>query len=179
MSIRLSRAVMITTVALVPALAACGSSAKSSGKSSATTTSLASSTTSTTLSAAQAFASVRPPASHYDTTISFARLSDNGGLILVGPNGHSLYLFDRDTASMGTCTGQCASTWPPLTAADTPTVAAGLVPSKAARTSTGQVTYNEHPLYSFSGDRAPGDTNGLAISGWHVVSPIGTGMMGR
>ena len=37
-----------------------------------------------------------------------------------------------------------------------------------------QVTYNGWPLYFFSGDSAPGDTNGQGQGGvWYVVDPTG------
>jgi hypothetical protein len=39
---------------------------------------------------------------------------------------------------------------------------------------TTQVTYNGHPLYYFSGDKAPGDTNGQGVGGnWFTISPSG------
>ena len=42
-----------------------------------------------------------------------------------------------------------------------------------------QVTYNGHPLYYFSGDQAPGDTNGQGIGDiWFVVSPAGDAIKG-
>jgi predicted lipoprotein with Yx(FWY)xxD motif len=35
-----------------------------------------------------------------------------------------------------------------------------------------QVEYNGHPLYTFSGDSASGQTTGEGFGGiWHVVSP--------
>ena len=38
----------------------------------------------------------------------------------------------------------------------------------------GQVTYAGHPLYTYSGDIAAGDTNGEGISGlWFAVSTAG------
>jgi predicted lipoprotein with Yx(FWY)xxD motif len=34
-----------------------------------------------------------------------------------------------------------------------------------------QVVYNDHPLYTFSGDKAPGQTNGQGIGGkWFVAT---------
>jgi predicted lipoprotein with Yx(FWY)xxD motif len=40
-----------------------------------------------------------------------------------------------------------------------------------------QVTYNGHPVYLFSGDQQPGDTNGEGVSAfggsWYVLSPAG------
>ena len=43
--------------------------------------------------------------------------------VLVGPNGMTLYTFDKDVADSGksVCNGPCATNWPPLMAADTDT----------------------------------------------------------
>jgi predicted lipoprotein with Yx(FWY)xxD motif len=169
-------------LALALLLGACGSSSSGkSSKSNATTTTTAAAATSapTTGSAANAFASAPPPGSHFDTTISFVKLSGGGGLILVGPNGHSLYVFDKDQGTTSACTGGCNAIWPKLTANGTPTVATGLDASKAGTAAGGQVTYNGHLLYYFSGDNNPGDTNGVNIPNWHVVSPLGTAMSAR
>jgi predicted lipoprotein with Yx(FWY)xxD motif len=44
-----------------------------------------------------------------------AKVSDG---VFVGPNGMTLYTFDRDTMGSGksVCNGQCATNWPPLMA---------------------------------------------------------------
>lgn len=177
-----SRTVVATAV-LALALAACGSSssgksskAKSSSSSAPTTAASVGSSTSAT---GNPLASAPPPGNHFATTVSFVKLPNNGGLVLVGPNGHSLYVFDKDQGTTTACTGGCAKAWPPLDSSGKPTVAAGLDASKAATVSSGQVTYNGHLLYYYAGDSAPGDTNGLSIPGWHVVSPLGTAMSGR
>ncbi|MDO8374470.1 MAG: hypothetical protein Q7T39_21295, partial [Polaromonas sp.] len=41
--------------------------------------------------------------------------------VLVGPNGMTLYTFDRDVTGSGksVCNGPCATNWPPLMAAET------------------------------------------------------------
>jgi len=162
------------------ALGACGSSGTSSKPAASSTSGSTSSTaavSSTSAASGNPLASAPPPGDHFATTLSFVHLT-GGGLILVGPNGHSLYVFDRDQGTTAACTGGCASAWPALTSSGAPTVAAGLDASKAG-TAAGQVTYNGHLLYYFAADKAPGDTNGLSISGWHVVSPLGTAMAGR
>jgi predicted lipoprotein with Yx(FWY)xxD motif len=99
--------------------------------------------------------------------------------VLVAPNGHSLYLFDRDQGATSACTGACAQIWPPFAPKGSVTVAPGLDRTKTATESSGQVAYNGHLPYYYSHDNAPGDTNGVSIPGWHVVSPLGFGMAGR
>lgn len=95
--------------------------------------------------------------------------------ILTNSAGRTLYYLATDSASNSTCTGACASTWPPLLfnggKLDSATPLAGQLlviddPNGA------QVTYNGHPLYIYSGDQKPGDTNGEGIQGvWFVIMP--------
>jgi predicted lipoprotein with Yx(FWY)xxD motif len=104
------------------------------------------------------------------------------GTALVDGTGRALYLFEADTGTTSACTGPCAQVWPPLLAQGTaPTasgaVQAGLVGTATRADGTEQVTYNGHPLYYFSGDKAPGDTRGQALDRfggeWYVVAPGG------
>jgi predicted lipoprotein with Yx(FWY)xxD motif len=47
---------------------------------------------------------------------------------------------------------------------------------------TEQVTYNQHPLYLFTGDTAPGQTTGQGSAGfgapWYVLAPGGDPITG-
>jgi predicted lipoprotein with Yx(FWY)xxD motif len=168
-----------TVAVLAVALAACGSSgSKASSTKPTTTTTVAPATSPTTISTANALASAPPPGSHFAHTLSFVKIP-NGGLVLVAPNGRSLYLFDKDHGTTSACTGACTHIWPAFAPSGTATVAPGLQQAKVTKASNGQVAYNGHLLYYFSGDRAPGDTNGVTLPGWHVVSPLGFGMAGR
>jgi predicted lipoprotein with Yx(FWY)xxD motif len=106
--------------------------------------------------------------------------SSNFGDILVDSEGMTLYMFvpDQQKGGKPTCFGECAQAWPALTASGEPTVGAGLeeaevgtVERKDGKT---QVTYNDLPLYRFSGDKAAGDTNGQSLNDvWWVVSTSG------
>ncbi len=119
-------------------------------------------------------------------------LADEGNLgqILVDTQGRSLYLFQKDIGTKSECTGACAAAWPPLRDTDEPLVGTDLSASKLGTTprtdGKPQVTYNGHPLYLYSGDHKPGDTNGqglnvfggtwFALSGaGNMVSGTGTG----
>lgn len=100
------------------------------------------------------------------------------GTILVDPDGHSLYLFLPDQQREATCTGACAQAWPPLTApnevAAGPGVDADLLGTIERPDGALQVTYNGWPLYRYSGDLAPGDTNGHGLLNvWFAVTPVG------
>ncbi len=104
------------------------------------------------------------------------------GPIITDDTGRTLYAFTQDTSTSSACTGSCAQTWPPASmsgASATPTAASGVTASMIGTLSrsdgTTQVTYNGHPLYYFSGDKNPGDTNGQGIGGkWFTVNPDGT-----
>jgi predicted lipoprotein with Yx(FWY)xxD motif len=106
--------------------------------------------------------------------------SSDLGDILVDSEGMTLYMFVPDQKKGGrpTCFGECAEAWPALTAAGQPTVGEGLdeaeVGTAPRKDGPAQVTYNDLPLYFFSGDKAAGDTQGQSLSDvWWVVSPSG------
>src|ERR1700736_2931233 len=40
-----------------------------------------------------------------------------GTLLVAASNSHTVYTFNSDTPGVSTCTGGCATTWPPLTIA--------------------------------------------------------------
>ena len=103
------------------------------------------------------------------------------GNILVDSQGRTLYHFEKDSGTTSTCSGGCATAWPPLRASGKPTAGGGAKASLLGTTprSDGkpQVTYNGHPLYGYQGDSKAGDTNGQGINGfgapWYVLSPSG------
>jgi predicted lipoprotein with Yx(FWY)xxD motif len=126
------------------------------------------------------------PASAQPATVAAANAGDLG-TILVDSQGDTLYLFAKDTGTKSTCTGACAASWPPLRASGKPTAGGGASASMLGTTprSDGnpQVTYNGHPLYTFSGDPSPGDTNGQGLTAfgapWYTVSPAGSQVIGQ
>jgi predicted lipoprotein with Yx(FWY)xxD motif len=100
------------------------------------------------------------------------------GLVLTNGSGRTLYANVRDTSTTSVCTGSCTSTWIPLTASGTPTAGSNVQSSLLAtftRPDHGrQVTYDGHPLYTYSGDQSSGQTNGQGVGGtWYVVSSTG------
>ena len=104
------------------------------------------------------------------------------GTYLTDDAGRTLYLWAADTGSTSTCTGSCASAWPPVTSGATPTAGSGVTASQLGLTKrsdgTEQATYDGHPLYYFTGDTAAGQTNGQGSTGfgaaWWIVSPAGS-----
>jgi predicted lipoprotein with Yx(FWY)xxD motif len=103
------------------------------------------------------------------------------GDVLVNRQGRTLYLFGRDSGAMSACTGACAVNWPPLRDRGTPLVGSGAKASEIGKTARpdgkSQLTYNDHPLYTFVNDTKPGDTRGEGINAfggsWFAVSPAG------
>jgi predicted lipoprotein with Yx(FWY)xxD motif len=100
------------------------------------------------------------------------------GVYLSGQNGRTVYFFTNDSAGASACTGTCAKTWPPLTITNSATVVgttAGAELGTITRPDgTQQLTYAGHPLYYYSGDTAPGQTNGQGIGGkWFELAPSG------
>ena len=97
--------------------------------------------------------------------------------ILTNVQGMTLYYFTPDTHSTSACTSGCANVWPPLvstvsgTPASSSTLAGKL--SVVADANGQQVEYNGHLLYTYSGDAAPGQTNGEGLFGkWFVATPV-------
>jgi len=103
------------------------------------------------------------------------------GLLLADGRGHTLYLFAKDRHGKSACTGQCAGFWPPLIAHGKPLASAGAKASLLGTTKRAdgrlQVTYNNHPLYTFVKDTSKGQTNGEAVNAygakWYALSPTG------
>jgi predicted lipoprotein with Yx(FWY)xxD motif len=103
------------------------------------------------------------------------------GRILVNSRGHTLYLFGKDKNGKSSCSGMCASFWPPLITAGKPRAGTGAKASLLGTTKRAdgrlQVTYNHHPLYTFKKDTKKGQTNGEGLSAfgatWYAVSPAG------
>ncbi|WP_244203880.1 SCO0930 family lipoprotein [Streptomyces tricolor] len=119
-----------------------------------------------------------------------AKLSDLPGLsvrkdpklgdIVVDRNGMTVYRFMKDEAwpkPVSNCTGACLEKWPavaPVNADDTKGVKKKGLMSFTRSDGGKQMTVNCWPIYTFAGDKAPGDTNGQGVGGtWYAVSPDG------
>jgi predicted lipoprotein with Yx(FWY)xxD motif len=102
------------------------------------------------------------------------------GNILVDSQGMTLYVFDRDSPDMSSCTGECLVNWPPFTVAAAGDLNAGEGVTGQLGTitreddGTTQVTINGMPLYYYHEDAQAGDTNGQAVGEvWWVVDAAG------
>ncbi|MDO8773978.1 MAG: hypothetical protein Q7K57_35760 [Burkholderiaceae bacterium] len=93
--------------------------------------------------------------------------------VLVGPNGMSLYTFDKDVAGSGksVCNGPCATNWPPLMAADTDK-AAGDYSIVTRDDGAKQWAMAGKPLYYWIKDTKPGDKTGDGVGKvWQIAKP--------
>jgi predicted lipoprotein with Yx(FWY)xxD motif len=101
------------------------------------------------------------------------------GTILTGANSMTLYVHAGDSATSSTCTGGCATAWPPLTVAagTQPTAGSGVTGQLATlirADGATQVTYGGMPLYYWQGDTKAGDTTGQGVNGFTVALAAGT-----
>ena len=165
---------------LVTTLSGCGSSSSPShsGAADTTTPSSAASPSAVATQGAVAESSSTPTA---QAQVATHNAGGKLGTILVDNKGRTLYLFQADKTSTSTCNGACAAAWPPLLSKGQPTAGSGvksnLLGTSKRQDGTTQVTYNKHPLYFFSGDTKPGQTNGQDLTQfgalWYVVNPAG------
>lgn len=104
-----------------------------------------------------------------------ARLGD----VVVDSEGMTVYRFKKDSAwPMKTaCTGACLDKWPvvpPVDKNDTEGVLKKGFVTFDRPDGIKQQTIDCWPVYTFSGDAKPGDTNGQGVGGtWYAVSPEG------
>ncbi|CAM5606405.1 MULTISPECIES: SCO0930 family lipoprotein [unclassified Streptomyces] len=108
------------------------------------------------------------------------------GEIVIDGNGHTVYRFMKDSPwPMKTaCTGECLKKWPvikPVDAKDTK----GIDLKGSGPRGQGYVVFDRPdgirqqtidcvPIYTFAGDKKPGDTNGQGVGGtWYAIRPDG------
>ena len=104
------------------------------------------------------------------------------GAAIGDAKGYSLYMYTPDNGTP-MCTGTCSDTWKPWATTGAPVAGNGVDGAKVATvqhpSGVTQVTYNGHPLYHYSGDSAPGDTNGQGRNNyWYLVTPAGAKLAG-
>ncbi|MFE7773774.1 SCO0930 family lipoprotein [Streptomyces sp. NPDC057445] len=101
------------------------------------------------------------------------------GDVVVDKNGMTVYRFMKDSAwPMKTaCTGACLEKWPvvePVAKNDTEGILKKGFVTFDRPDGIKQQTIDCWPIYTYSGDSKPGDTNGQGVGGtWYAVSPQG------
>jgi predicted lipoprotein with Yx(FWY)xxD motif len=101
------------------------------------------------------------------TATSPAKVQDG---VLAGPNGMTLYTFDKDMAGSGksACNGPCAANWPPLMGS----TASGDYSVITRDDGSRQIAYKGKPLYYWAKDAKPGDRTGDGVNNvWHAAKP--------
>ena len=126
-------------------------------------------------------APAQPATTATNTTAAAGDYHDNIYLINTDPTkgaymtdfaGKTLYTFDSDTTpGQSSCTGGCATTWPPYTSG---AAAQGTLPNNITLITRAdgslQFSWMGKPLYYYAKDTAPGQTSGDGIAGtWHIV----------
>jgi predicted lipoprotein with Yx(FWY)xxD motif len=184
-------ALMLASAAATLGLfAGCGSSKKSNSTSTSTASSTPAATTGSSTSAAGssgsggygAGASGGAAGSGANAaTVTTKHGGDLGTILAAGPKKLTVYLFESDTPTRSSCSGACASVWPPVTTSGS-AVASGTAMTADLGTitrpdGTKQVTYKGHPLYYYTRDKDSGDSygEGLKLFGaeWYVLAPSG------
>jgi predicted lipoprotein with Yx(FWY)xxD motif len=122
-----------------------------------------------------------PPATggNASAVIQTATVTVNGQSVTVLTNaaGRTLYDLTADTPTSTACSRACTTIWFPLLATGAPSSATPLPHQVSVLTDANgqQVEYDDHLLYTFSGDTAAGQAQGEGIQSfggtWHVVTP--------
>jgi predicted lipoprotein with Yx(FWY)xxD motif len=93
--------------------------------------------------------------------------------VLVGPNGMTLYTFDKDTAGSGksVCNGPCATNWPPFVATESDQ-ASGDYTVITRDDGSKQWAVKGKPVYYWAKDSKPGDKTGDGFNKvWQTAKP--------
>ena len=94
-------------------------------------------------------------------------------------SGKTLYVYVEDllTKASSACTGDCANDWPPAFVSGKIAAARGITGHLGTITRSNglhQLTIDGRPLYTFSGDRSPGDLRGNGVGNiWWAMTPTG------
>jgi predicted lipoprotein with Yx(FWY)xxD motif len=97
------------------------------------------------------------------------------GSYLADTKGMTLYIFKKDTPGKSACTAECVAKWPlyfrekVAASAGTKADDFGTITREDGKK---QTSYKGMPLYYFTGDAKPGDTNGQGVKEvWYVAAP--------
>jgi predicted lipoprotein with Yx(FWY)xxD motif len=178
MNKRLSLLLASTGLLLALSIAAACSSSSSTTTPTAThaaaSATQASSATPAKTATPKASAAAASPAAA-SVTVLTASNATLGKTILVNSAGLTLYTYAKDTSGTSSCTGSCATVWPPLSPGNgTPTGGTGVTGTLATITrsdGTKQVTYNGKPLYTFQSDGSAGTATGDGVNSFSVATP--------
>lgn len=151
----------ILAATLVLALAACGGGGSSSGGSNPLPN-----------------PNPSPTSSVNDANIPLIVPVGGSNAFVASNNKDTLYYLTSDTSTGQACTVGCLAIWPPYMAASGATAQGNMTIITRADGTGQQWAFQGHPLYNFSGDNGPEESNGEGISQppgvWHVSRPAGS-----
>ena len=92
------------------------------------------------------------------------------GATLADDKGMTLYTYEKDELGKSTCVGACAKQWPPLLVTADADRAGGAWSIITREDGAKQWAFYGKPLYYYSNDAKPGETNGDgAASQWQIA----------
>jgi len=161
--------------------AGCGSS-KSSSASNASNASSAYPSETTSSATTASTAATTKPSGGTGTVVTVKHASKLGTILAAGSKKLTVYMFEGDKNGASSCSGACASVWPPVTTSGAAVVHGAAMSADLGTIvradGTKQVTYKGHPLYFFAKDKDSGDAYGQGVHGfgsdWYVLKPSGS-----
>ena len=106
---------------------------------------------------------------------SIATADAGGQTVLVNSDGKTLYALSAEKGGKFICTdSKCLAAWKPVEGK--PEGDVGALSTVERPDGAKQVAYKGQPLYTFSGDKGKGDTNGEGVKDvgvWHAVTVSG------
>lgn len=113
-----------------------------------------------------------------ENSVTVVSKDSKGSSYLSNCLGLALYVSDKDEEGKSNCIGDCLKTWTPYLI-PTDRVALSKTDDELGKKfnvikradGTSQYSIGTKPLYTYSGDKAPGDLNGTTIATWHVATP--------
>jgi predicted lipoprotein with Yx(FWY)xxD motif len=172
---------LLAPLAAAVVIAGCGSSKSSS---SAASQPASSPSTSASTSSSPAGGGYGQSTSTSASTTAAALITTKhnpklGTILAYGAKRLTVYLFEADKPGSSSCSGACASAWPPVTGA--PQAGAGAMSAELGTITRAdgskQVTYKGHPLYLFVKDKDDGDVYGEGVKAfgaeWYALAPSG------
>ena len=106
------------------------------------------------------------------------------GTVLANDAGLTLYHLTEEMGDTIVCTGECASSWPPVLVTGSLPRDTGMITGTFGTITrpdgSTQLTINDMPLYTFGGDSGSGEANGQGLQGvWFAVTPSGDSPSGK
>jgi predicted lipoprotein with Yx(FWY)xxD motif len=114
----------------------------------------------------------------FNFAIVYGRPSSLGTILSAPALSSTVYGNVHDTAQSSTCSGSCAAKWLPLTTFAAPRSSGGINPALLGTLVRAdgqhQVTYDGHPLYTYSGDKHHLGLAGQGVDGsWFAIGASG------